>query len=97
LKRAWPDSTTPASLQVAVDYLKANPAAVVNITGFADKSGAATTNEDLAKERAKAVRDALVAAGIPESRTNLAPPMSVSGGGGSDDPEARRVEIRPKG
>ena len=38
------------------------------------------TNEELAKERAKAVRGALVAAGVPESRTNLAPPASVTGG-----------------
>jgi uncharacterized protein YidB (DUF937 family)/outer membrane protein OmpA-like peptidoglycan-associated protein len=86
-----------ARIQRAVDYLKANPAAVVDITGYADKSGAAATNEELAKERAKVVRDALVAAGIPESRTNLVPPVSVTAGSGSDDPEARRVEIRPKG
>jgi cytochrome c oxidase subunit 2 len=52
------------------------------------------TNEELAKERAQAVRSALVAAGVPEARTTLAPPTSVTGG--ADDAEARRVEIRPK-
>jgi uncharacterized protein YidB (DUF937 family)/outer membrane protein OmpA-like peptidoglycan-associated protein len=86
-----------ARIQRAVEYLKTNPAAAVDITGYADKSGAAATNEELAKERAKVVRDALVAGGIPESRTNLVPPVSVTAGSGGDDPEARRVEIRPKG
>jgi hypothetical protein len=84
-----------ARIQRAVDYLQANPGTVVDITGYADTTGAAATNEELAKERAQAVRGALVAAGVAESRTNLAPPVSVSGGG-SDDAEARRVEIRPK-
>jgi uncharacterized protein YidB (DUF937 family)/outer membrane protein OmpA-like peptidoglycan-associated protein len=81
-------------IQQAANYLKANPGATVDITGFADKSGSAATNEELAKERAKAVRGALVAAGVPEARTNLAPPTSVTGG--PNDPEARRVEIRLK-
>jgi uncharacterized protein YidB (DUF937 family) len=83
-------------IQRAVDYLQANAAAAVDITGFADQTGSAAANEELAKERAKAVRDALVAAGIAESRTNLAPPVSVTPAT-ADDAEARRVEIRPKG
>ena len=83
-----------ARIQRAVDYLKANPGASVDITGFVDKTGAAAANEELAKERAKVVRGALVAAGIPEARTNLAPPGTLTGG--SNDAEARRVEIRLK-
>jgi uncharacterized protein YidB (DUF937 family) len=93
------DSTTigtddSARIQRAADYLKANPEKAVDITGFADKTGDAATNEELAKERAKAVRDALVTAGVPESQTNLAPPASVTGA--ASDTEARRVEIRLK-
>ena len=83
-----------ARIQRAAAYLKANPAAVVDITGFADRTGAAATNEVLANERAKAVRGALVAAGVRESRTNLVPPVSVTPRG--SHAEARRVEIRPK-
>ena len=83
-----------ARIQRAAEYLRANPGTAVAITGFADKTGGGPTNEELAKERAQAVRSALVAAGVPESRTTLAPPGSVTGG--ADDAEARRVEIRPK-
>jgi cytochrome c oxidase subunit 2 len=84
-----------ARIQQAADYLKANPATAVDITGYADQTGGTAANEELAKERAQAVRGALVAAGIDEGRTNLVPPVSVTAGA-PDDPEARRVEIRPK-
>jgi outer membrane protein OmpA-like peptidoglycan-associated protein len=67
---------------------------LVDITGFADRIGAAATNEDLPKERAKAVRGALVAAGVLESRTKLVTPVGVTPPG--SDAEARRAEIRPK-
>src|SRR5262245_24198788 len=83
-----------ARVQRAADYLKANPGAVVDITGFSDKTGGAAANEELAKERAQAVRTALVSLGVPEAQAKLAPPVNVTGGG--NDAEARRVEIRPK-
>ena len=81
-----------ARVQRAADYLKANPGAVVDITGFSDKTGGAAANEDLAKERAQAVRAALVDLGVAETQAKLAPPVNVTGGG--NDVEARRVEIR---
>jgi len=59
-----------------------------------DSLGKKRKHEELAKERAQTVRGALVAAGVPEARTTLAPPSSVTGGG--NDREARRVEIRLK-
>jgi uncharacterized protein YidB (DUF937 family) len=83
-----------ARIQRAADYLKSNPGAAVDITGFADQTGSAAANEELAKERAQTVRGALVAAGVPEARASLAPPSSVTGG--ANDREARRVEIRLK-
>ena len=83
-----------AQIQRAADYLKANPETAVDITGFADKTGAPSTNESLAMKRAKAVRGALVAAGVAESRTSVAMSSSVTGEG--SDAEARRAEIRPK-
>ena len=63
----------------------------ISVTGFADRSGDVPNNVALAKRRAAAVRDALVAEGIPAERIQLAPPQDVTGTG-SDD-EARRVEI----
>jgi outer membrane protein OmpA-like peptidoglycan-associated protein len=65
---------------------------VVEITGYTDQTGDPEKNQEIAKERAKAVRDALVAAGVPESRMTLKPPSSVMSGAGSDA-DARRVEI----
>ncbi|HEY6048428.1 MAG TPA: OmpA family protein, partial [Sphingomicrobium sp.] len=64
-----------------------------SITGYTDKTGDAATNEALAKNRAVAVRDALVAAGVPEANIQMKPPMFVEVGSGTTDAEARRVEI----
>jgi outer membrane protein OmpA-like peptidoglycan-associated protein len=64
----------------------------VDISGFADKTGNAEQNLELAKRRAIAVRDALKAAGIAEDRLNLAKPVQVIVGAGQDA-EGRRVEI----
>jgi hypothetical protein len=64
----------------------------VDITGFTDKTGDPEKNLDLAKRRAQAVRDALVAAGVPEGDITMKPPFFVTGTG--SDAEARRVEIQ---
>ena len=63
----------------------------INVTGYADKTGNAAANVELAKKRAIAVRDELVQLGVEPRRIQLAPPVSVTGGG-SDD-QARRVDI----
>jgi len=63
----------------------------INVTGYADKTGNAAANVELAKKRAIAVRDELVKLGVEPRRIQLAPPVSVTGGG-SDD-QARRVDI----
>jgi outer membrane protein OmpA-like peptidoglycan-associated protein len=60
------------------------------LSGFADQSGNAEKNLELAKVRAFAVRDALKAAGIAEDRIELKKPEFVVGGS-SDN--SRRVEI----
>ena len=65
--------------------------AKVEITGYTDKTGDPAVNEELAKNRAKAVRDALVAAGVAEASVTMKPPAFVTGAG--NDAEARRVEI----
>ena len=63
----------------------------IDVTGFADRTGNHAANVELAKRRATAVRDALVAEGIPADRVRLKPPQDVTGPG--SDREARRVEI----
>jgi cytochrome c5 len=63
----------------------------VDITGYTDKTGNLAKNLELAKDRAKAVRDALVAGGVAQDRINMKPPVETTGTG--TDREARRVEI----
>ncbi|MFZ3140633.1 OmpA family protein [Polaromonas sp.] len=61
------------------------------VSGFHDATGNAAQNADLAKQRALAVRDALMAAGVAEGQIELKKPEQVTGSG--TDAEARRVEI----
>ncbi|AIY42463.1 Cytochrome c oxidase polypeptide II [Collimonas arenae] len=71
-------------------YLKANPAATAAVSGFHDASGNADVNAEVSKDRAKAVRAVLVAAGVEEARVTLdKPQVSLAG----DDAGARRVEV----
>ncbi len=65
----------------------------VAITGYTDKTGDPAKNEELAKSRALAVRDALKAAGVPETNVEMKPPLFVEGGAATNDADARRVEI----
>ena len=64
----------------------------IEITGYADGKGAPGNNDKIAARRARAVRDALVAGGVEETRIVLKEPAVITGSG-SDD-EARRVEIK---
>lgn len=61
------------------------------ILGFHDATGGAAQNARLAMQRALVVRDALMAAGVPEEQIDLKKPEQVSGSG--SDAQARRVEI----
>jgi K(+)-stimulated pyrophosphate-energized sodium pump len=74
-----------------IDFAKANANARVAISGFHDTSGDPKMNEELAKNRAQAVREALKIAGIDEARIDMRKP-EVTGGDGSAE-EARRVEV----
>lgn len=62
------------------------------IAGFHDASGDPAKNAELAKQRAKAVRAALAAAGADATRVQLRKPEQTEAMGPAD--EARRVEIR---
>ncbi len=79
-----------AGIADAARTLKESPALKVELSGFADKTGDAAQNLELAKQRAFAVRDALKAAGVADDRINLRKPEFAIGGASAD---ARRVEI----
>ncbi|MEL4181169.1 sodium-translocating pyrophosphatase [Roseateles sp. PN1] len=64
----------------------------VILSGYTDASGDPAKNEELAKQRAFAVRDALKAAGIAEDKIELKKPEVLTGSG--DAAEGRRVEVR---
>jgi outer membrane protein OmpA-like peptidoglycan-associated protein len=66
--------------------------APLSVTGYTDSSGNTDQNMELAKNRAAAVRDALVQEGVPKSRVLMTPPAAVTGTG--TDQDARRVEIK---
>ncbi|HMN43734.1 MAG TPA: OmpA family protein [Povalibacter sp.] len=63
----------------------------VGITGYTDRTGDQDQNLELARNRAQAVRQALVSEGVSEDRIVMDPPRSVTGSG--TDEEARRVDI----
>lgn len=79
------------TLQSIVDFAKANSAAKVAVSGFHDPTGSQAVNEELAKNRAKAIREALKAAGVAEDRIEMRKPQATTGTG--DNREARRVEV----
>lgn len=90
-------SSLPADAAVAVDAAKAAlagaaPSAKLVLSGFHDASGDPLKNAELAKQRAKAVREALTLAGVDASRIAMRKPEITTGGGPAN--EARRVEIR---
>ena len=61
------------------------------VSGFHDATGDAALNEELAKQRAFAVRDALKALGVAEDKVELKKPEVTQASG--SNAEARRVEV----
>jgi photosynthetic reaction center cytochrome c subunit len=76
-----------------VQALQANPAAKVSLSGFHSAAGDPAQNQELAKQRAFAVRDALKAAGVAEDRIVLDKPQQTEANVAGEDPKARRVEV----
>ncbi|KPN71988.1 OmpA family protein [Neisseria sp. 83E34] len=62
------------------------------ISGYNDSTGNVAINEQLSKQRAFAVRNALLGFGVPESQIELRKPENTEAGQGNDA-EARRVEV----
>lgn len=64
----------------------------VSVSGFHDASGDPALNAALSKQRAFAVRDALVALGVSEDKIELIKPDDSLASGSAS--EARRVEVK---
>ena len=78
-----------AALQDVLAGVKEGKKAVVS--GFHDATGNQALNEQLSKERAFAVKNALMGFGVPEDQIELRKPENSEGSG--DNAEARRVEV----
>lgn len=89
--KAEPPADIAMLLAPTVRSARAMPAAKIVVSGYHDASGDVATNEELAKRRALAVRDALTAAGIDARRIELTKPVSTLGSEDAD--QARRVEL----
>lgn len=83
---------TELSLSTVISHLKTHSASTAIISGFHDPSGNKAHNEQLAYDRAIAVRDLLQQSGIKPDRIELKKPEQTTGTG--DPKEARRVEVR---
>ena len=88
-QKALPASAA-ADLKAVADFLAANPAAKVQLSGFVDASGPADLNKALAKDRALGVRDALKSAGVAEDRIVMQKPEDITAGDGE---QSRKVEL----
>ncbi|MDP1659371.1 MAG: OmpA family protein [Methylotenera sp.] len=79
------------TLAATIEWLKANSNTKAIISGYSDPRGNLAINEELSKNRAKAVREMLKVAGINETRIEMRKPETVESGG--DLAAARRVEV----
>jgi outer membrane protein OmpA-like peptidoglycan-associated protein len=80
-------------IQNAAAALKAD-GGKISITAYTDRTGDLAHNQELARNRAVAVRDAFVRAGVPVANIEMRPPAMVEiGAADTMDANARRVEI----
>lgn len=92
LDKADLQADAPAALAPAVKALAEAPGKKLVIAGFHDPSGSVEHNAELAKQRAIAVRVALIAQGADGTLVLLRKPEQTALGGPPE--EARRVEVR---
>ena len=85
---AQPHPDGAQALAVIAEGVKAGKKALVS--GYVDATGSAAANEEIAKQRAFAVRDLLKTLGVPEEQIELAKPDDIQAGTGA---QARRVEV----
>lgn len=83
-------------LDAVLQGLAGNTASKAVISGFHSASGDLKQNQELAKQRAFAVRDLLKARGIGGDRVLLEKPQSAEANLSGEDPQARRVDVAVK-
>ena len=86
--QATPHPDGGRALAVIASGVQAGRTAV--ISGYVDNTGSAAANEQIARQRAVAVRDLLKTLGVPDDRIELAKPADIQAGSGA---QARRVEV----
>ena len=82
----------PDELAKVIAKLNEDPSKLVLLSGYHDETGGAAVNAEVAKDRAVAVKDALIAAGLAADKVKMRKPAITLGG--ADAAEARRVEVR---
>ncbi len=85
------DAADRDALGPTIEYVRKNDGAKAVISGFHDPRGNKAANEELAKNRAKAVRDILRSAQLSDAQIDMRKPQETTGSG--DLKEARRVEV----
>lgn len=85
---------TDTDQAIVRDLVKTAAGKRLVISGYHSATGTLEQNQELAKQRAFAVRDALVAAGVPPARVELLRPQRTQANVAGEDPQARRVEVR---
>ncbi|MFB9107138.1 OmpA family protein [Flavobacterium gyeonganense] len=69
--KSTPNESSMDGINFVLNYLRNNPSASVDITGYADEIGDASYNEKLADERANNVKEILLKAKIAPERINV--------------------------
>jgi K(+)-stimulated pyrophosphate-energized sodium pump len=92
INKITPPEGAPKALDKLVDHARSGPNTKLGISGFADKTGDADKNAQLAKERAIAVKNVLISAGVAEDRIMLQKPSDITADK-KDDRESRRVDV----
>ncbi len=87
-----PPADSASQLDGLVTYARSNPNTKIALSGFHDKTGDPAKNVELAKERALAVRNVLISAGVSEDRIMMKKPTEMTGDL-KDDKQARRVDV----
>lgn len=62
---------TTDGINFIITYLRSNPSASVEITGYADAVGNTNYNKQLSEKRANAVKDILIKSGVSESKITV--------------------------
>ena len=88
--KADPPAASADDFKKIAEFMAANPAAKMQLSGFVDSTGSADANKELAKKRALAVRDALKALGVAEDRIVTQKPEDITAGAGE---QSRKVEM----